>query len=94
MEGKTIPLPYFFNEPLRKVFYHEECLVPDIDGHFVTRKDVVVERDEFEKMKDEYYTLRGWDKKNGLQTNAELKRLELDEISDYLGKMGLVTTVI
>jgi aldehyde:ferredoxin oxidoreductase len=81
-------LPYFFNEPLQKVFYHEKCLVPDKDGNFVIRKDVVVERDEFEKMKDEYYTLRGWDAKTGLQTSAGLKRLELDDVSDYLEKIG------
>jgi aldehyde:ferredoxin oxidoreductase len=83
-------LPYFFDEPLRKVFYSEECLVPDKDGNFVTRKDVVVERDEFEKMKDEYYNLRGWDVKTGWQTKAELKRLGLDEISDGLEKLSLV----
>jgi aldehyde:ferredoxin oxidoreductase len=88
-EDDTI-LPFFFNEPLRKVFYSEECLVPDKNGNFVTRKDVVVERNQFEKMKDEYYSLRGWDQKTGLQTKAELKRLELDEISDGLEKLDLV----
>jgi aldehyde:ferredoxin oxidoreductase len=70
-------LPYFFNEPLKKVFYTEENLVPDKDGHFVTRRDVVLEREEFEKMKDEYYTLRGWDVKTGLQADAAPNKLEL-----------------
>ena len=83
-------LPYFFNEPLKKVFYSEDNLVPDKDGNFVVRKDVVVERDGFEKMKDEYYTLRGWDVETGLQTKAELKRLGLEEITDGLEKLGLV----
>ena len=72
--------------PFQKVFYHKEKLVPDKDGNFVTRNDVVVERDEFEKMKDEYYTLRGWDVKTGLQSTPGLKRLELDDISDQLKK--------
>ena len=81
-------LPYFFDEPLRQVFYHKECLVPDKDRNFVTRKDVVVEREKFEELKDDYYARRGWDKKTGLQSTAELKRLALDDIADYLEKIN------
>jgi aldehyde:ferredoxin oxidoreductase len=80
-------LPYLFNEPLRKVFYSADCLVPDKDARFVTRKDVVIARNEFEKMKGEYYVLRGWDEKTGLQKSAELKRLGLYDIADYLEKI-------
>lgn len=79
-------LPYFFNKPLKKVFYSKDCLVPDKDGRFVTRKDVVVDGKEFEKMKSEYYILRGWDEKTGLQTSAGLKSLGLNDIADYLEK--------
>ena len=49
-----------------------------------------MQKDEFEKMKDEYYTLRGWDLKTGLQTIAGLKRLGLDDVSDSLLKMKRV----
>jgi aldehyde:ferredoxin oxidoreductase len=83
-------LTYFFDKPLRKVFYSEDNLVPDKNGNFVTRRNVVVQKDEFEKMKDEYYTLRGWDLKTGLQTIAGLKRLGLDDVSDSLLKMKRV----
>ena len=43
---------------------------------------------ELEEIKDEYYDLRGWDKKTGLQSTAELKRLGLDDISDALEKIN------
>ena len=38
-------------------------------------------------MKDEYYSLRGWDEKTGLQTSTELKRLGLEDIADRLRKI-------
>jgi aldehyde:ferredoxin oxidoreductase len=40
----------------------------------------VVDRERFEKMKDEYYQLRGWDVASGLQTKAKLKELGLQDI--------------
>jgi aldehyde:ferredoxin oxidoreductase len=32
----------------------------------------------FEKMKDEYYALRGWDRATGSPTNIKLRELELE----------------
>jgi aldehyde:ferredoxin oxidoreductase len=40
----------------------------------------VVDREKFEKMKDEYYQLRGWDVESGLQTKAKLMELGLEDI--------------
>jgi aldehyde:ferredoxin oxidoreductase len=37
-----------------------------------------IEREQFEKMLDEYYGLHKWDK-NGVPTEETLKRLELDK---------------
>jgi len=44
-------------------------------------------RDKFEKMKDEYYALRGWDPKTGLQRYNTLKKLGMKEVADALKKM-------
>jgi len=38
----------------------------------------------FEKMKDEYYQLRGWDVATGLQTKTKLKELGLQDIAQDL----------
>ena len=47
-------------------------------------------RERFEHLKDEYYQLRGWDVKTGLQTKAKLKELGLDDVSEELAARGLL----
>jgi len=42
-----------------------------------------VNREEFERMLDEYYELRGWDK-NGIPTREKLKELGLDEFLNFI----------
>jgi aldehyde:ferredoxin oxidoreductase len=64
--------------------------VPGKDGKLASRKNTVIERTEFEKMKDEYYQLRGWDEASGLQTRAGLEALDLGDIAQELGKKGLL----
>jgi len=50
---------------------------------------MVVDREEFERMKDEYYQLREWDVATGLQTKAKLEELDLHEVAQDLGRRGL-----
>jgi len=45
---------------------------------------LVVERDRFEKMKEEFYNLRGWDVATGLPTETNLKALDLADISEAM----------
>ena len=40
-------------------------------------------------MKDEYYELRGWDLKTGLQTRAALEGLGLKDVADDLEARSL-----
>ncbi len=65
-------------------------LVPGKDGEIISRKGKVLNREKFEKMKDEFYELRGWDVASGLQTKAKLMELDLDDIIEDLEKRGLV----
>jgi aldehyde:ferredoxin oxidoreductase len=51
----------------------------------------VVERDQFEKMMDEYYTLRGWNVTTGLQTRKTLERLALSDILPEMETKGLLS---
>jgi aldehyde:ferredoxin oxidoreductase len=41
-------------------------------------------------MKQEFYGLRGWDKKTGLQTKAKLNALDLSDVAAGLERQGLV----
>ena len=48
----------------------------------------MVDREKFEKIKDEYYQLRGWDSKTGLLKKDTLKKLGLEDIIKQLkGKL-------
>ena len=68
-----------FTVPPKGDFLNEDCLLPGEDGNPFSRKGMVVDRKEFEKMKDEYYSIRGWDVSTGLQTLGKLRELKLLE---------------
>ncbi len=68
---ETDALPDFFFE------------VPVPDGPQEGRR---LDREKFEKMKDEYYSLRGWDVETGLPYRGTLEGLGLKEVADALGK--------
>jgi len=77
-------------EPLGVGVMDPKCLVPDRDGNPVSRVGAVVDRKDFEKMKDEYYQLRGWDVVSGLQTRRKLEELNLKEVADDLEVRGFL----
>ncbi len=81
---------YCFTEPLQFDFMNPDCLVPGKDGEVVSRKGAVLDRNEFERMKDRYYQIRGWDVTTGLQTRESLERLGLREVADDLERRGLL----
>jgi aldehyde:ferredoxin oxidoreductase len=85
-------LDYLFEVPLKEgeLFFDPECLLPGPGGEVISRKGKVVDREAFEKMKDEYYTLRGWDTVTGLPTKARLEELQLGDVAADLQKRGLV----
>ena len=79
-----------FTAPLEYDQLNPECLVPGKEGEVISRKGAVVDRKEFEKMKDEYYQLRQWDVATGLQTRAKLEELGLEEVAQDLEQRGLI----
>ena len=88
-EFDTLP-DFLFTMPLEHDQMNPECLVPGKGGEVISRKGSVVDRQEFEKMKGEYYQLRGWDVATGLQTRAKLVELGLGDIADDLEQRGLI----
>jgi aldehyde:ferredoxin oxidoreductase len=77
-------------EPLKRGVMDPDCLVPGKNGETVSRKGAVVDRQEFERMKDEYYLIRGWDIATGLQTRPTLESLGLKDVADDLERRGLL----
>ncbi len=67
-----------------------EFELPGPGGEIVSRKGAVLERDKFEKMMDEYYSIRGWDVESGFQKTEKLKELGLSDTIPRLQKRNLV----
>ena len=78
------------DEPLKRGVMDPDCLVPDKNGDPISRKGAVVDRQEFERMKDEYYAIRGWDVATGLPTRRTLEVLGLKDVADDLDNRGLL----
>jgi aldehyde:ferredoxin oxidoreductase len=83
-------LDYHHEEPIQYLRFNRKCEVPGRNGEIKSRKGAVIDREEFEKMKNEYYELRGWDVESGLQTRAKLKELQLEDIAGDMDKRGLL----
>jgi aldehyde:ferredoxin oxidoreductase len=81
----------FYTQPLKTEWtFNPECLGPGKDGEIISKKGAVVDREKFERMKDEFYQLRGWDVASGLQTRAKLNEIDLRDIADDLERSGLL----
>ncbi|MFQ5483870.1 MAG: aldehyde ferredoxin oxidoreductase N-terminal domain-containing protein [Desulfobacterales bacterium] len=79
-----------FTIPLKTEFGNPDCIVPGRNGEVFSRKGMVLDRQKFEKMKDEYYALRGWDISTGLQTKTKLEALGLGDIAKTLQQEDLL----
>lgn len=79
-----------YEVPLRGDVGNPECVVPGRDGEVFSRKGMVVDREAFESLKDEYYGIRGWDVATGLQKMATLEQLGLEEVGKTLRGEGLL----
>ncbi|MFC2068042.1 aldehyde ferredoxin oxidoreductase N-terminal domain-containing protein [Chloroflexota bacterium] len=81
-------LEYNYTRSLDGEPMNADCLVPGKDGVSMSRKGAIVDREQFARMLNEYYELRGWDTSSGLQTTAKLEELNLEDIARELKKDG------
>jgi hypothetical protein len=80
----------FHNQPLQEHVADPECIVPDRRGRIVSRLGKRVEMRDFTRLREEYYQLRGWDVKTGLQTREGLVAMDLPEVAAELEAAGLL----
>jgi aldehyde:ferredoxin oxidoreductase len=80
----------FHAQPLEGHVADPECLVPGGNGRIVSRLGERVEMRDFLRLREEYYELRGWDVRTGLQTRAGLEGLDLGEVAEQLESRGLL----
>ena len=72
------------------VFFDPDCIVPGKNGEIVSRKGAKIDRKDFENLKSEYYSLRGWDVPSGLPTEKKLKELGLSDVAADLKTRDLL----
>ncbi len=87
-EGDRLP-EFMYSVPMKAADENPDCIAPGKDGEVISRKEAVVDRREFEKMRDEFYRLRGWDVRTGLQTKVRLAGLGLHDVASDLASRGL-----
>ena len=74
-------LDFFHAAPLdNEPHLNRNLLVSDANGNPVSRKGAILERERFEQLKDEYYSLRGWDVSTGVPIPDKLTELGLEDI--------------
>ncbi len=85
-------MDYYFTQPLKKgeLFCDPQCIIPGKNGEITPVEGRVFDRGDFEKLKDEYYELRGWDVDTGLPKESTLKDFDMADIAEELGKMGML----
>ena len=70
--------------------FNPDLEFPGTGDEIISRSGKVLERADFEKMKDEYYSFRGWDVETGLQNKDRLNDLKLSFVMDELEKKGFM----
>ena len=71
-----------FTDPVQSVFMNDEVLIPGEGTVVLNRKGQVLDREVFEKMRDEFYRLRGWDPETGYPGAKKLHELGLLDLLD------------
>ena len=87
-EADTLP-SFSYTMPLEHTMHNPDCLVPGRGGEAISRKGAVVDKEGFERMREEYYLCRGWDPATGLQTISKLEDLDLRDVAEDLRKREL-----
>lgn len=82
--------PFNFKDPVQSVFMNPEVIVPGKGDSVVSKKGATISREAFEAMRDEFYTLRGWDPASGCQRKETLAGMGLGFLVDEIDALGLL----
>lgn len=73
-----------FTDPVQTVFMNSDVLVPGMGNTVLNRKGKTVDRKVFNKMREEFYQLRGWNPETGYPTDEKLNELGLSDLKEIL----------
>jgi aldehyde:ferredoxin oxidoreductase len=80
--------PFNYTDPVQSVFMNPEVIVPGPGDSVVSKKGATLDPAAFEAMREEFYTLRGWDAASGCQRRMRLETLGLDDVAEALAVLG------
>jgi aldehyde:ferredoxin oxidoreductase len=84
------PPEYNFTEPVYASAINPRMIVPGPTEEPVSFKGNILDREKYEKMRNEFYELRGWDPETGLQKAETLERLDMSDLAGDLKGLGLL----
>jgi len=79
-----------YTDPVETVFMNPDVMVPGSGDDVISRKGQTLDRKVFDTMRREFYELRGWDPRTGLQKAETLEGLGMSDLVQDLKKMGLI----
>ena len=79
-KSDDVPAEFNFTDPVQTVFMNPKVLIPGPGDEVLSRKGQVLDRDAYEKMREEFYALRGWNPDTGFQETQTLEYLNLKDI--------------
>ncbi len=88
----TVPLQWSAYKP--ECRFNPEFLLPGENGKTISKEGAVIDRDKFDKVMDEYYALRRWDIRSGLQTDEKLQELGLGDVAEGLVRCNSIVSEI
>ncbi|MGD0660018.1 MAG: aldehyde ferredoxin oxidoreductase N-terminal domain-containing protein [Syntrophorhabdales bacterium] len=85
-------LDYYHDEPLKQgdVFFDPDAIMPGPEGACISKLGFKVDRDDFERLKTQYYCLRGWGIDTGFPTSSRLAELGLSDVAGTLAERNLL----
>ncbi len=82
------PQEYNFTDPVESSGINPKMIVPGPGEEPVSFRGNLLDRQKYEKMRQEYYMLRGWDPATGLQQKKTLLDLGMADLAADLGVQG------
>ena len=85
-----VPAEFNFTEPVQMDGLNPKLIVPGPSEEPVSIKGNLLDREKYEEMREDFYTLRGWDTETGLQKAGTLEQLDLGDVAQDLKSKGLI----
>jgi aldehyde:ferredoxin oxidoreductase len=84
------PQDYNFTDPVEVSGINPRMIVPGPGEEPLSFRGNIQDKQKYEQMRNEYYELRGWDTKTGLQKEQTLNSLNMADIAADLKQKGLL----